>query len=70
MADIQKLLQERPDVEGLYFNEDGKFSFSVSKLHPIYKTREQLLAGVPFQDTPIDDEDLQAEVQEKKSKKK
>lgn len=39
---IQRL-KENPAIDGVYFDAHGGFSWSKSKLHPVFRSREELL---------------------------
>lgn len=47
MTGFQKVLIENPHIKEVYFDENGGFVWSPSKLHPVCKSREELLADLP-----------------------
>lgn len=44
MEALKDILKAKPIITHVYFNEKGGYVFSESKLHPIVKTRDEILA--------------------------
>jgi hypothetical protein len=44
MKYLKKILETHPEIQNVYFNESGGWVLNISNLHPISKTREEVLS--------------------------
>ncbi len=66
MEGLKALLRAKPHRKQVWFNEKGEWCFSVSDLHPIVKTREEILGDAP---EPAQEPEPEQRNKSKKSKR-